>query len=120
MTAAPDLVITEFSNDVTMDVDVARESYQELADLFGSTGIEWAILSPGYVRPGARSPCSFWMMGLEAENGVMMEQDPRPYTEMLRAFVALRAEPGVAVADASRLWGRLYRVGIPCASFIHL
>ena len=63
MTAAPDLVITEFSNDVTMDVDAARESYQELADLFGSIGIEWAILSPGYVRPGPRSPCSFWMMG---------------------------------------------------------
>ena len=117
MAAAPDLVITEFSNDVTMDVDVARESYQELADLFGSVGIEWTLLSPGYVRPGARSPCSVWMMGVEAENGVMMERDPRPYTEMLRSFVADRVEAGVAVADASRFWGRLYRIGIPCGSF---
>ena len=76
--AAPDLVITEFSKDVSMAIDAVHNSYRELAALFRLIGSEWAILTPGYVRAGPRSPCSFWMLGMEAENGLVMEEDPRP------------------------------------------
>ena len=130
--APPDLVITEFSDDASgFDPESVQESYGELADLFASVGSDWAILSPGYVRPGPTSPCSFWMLGMEEENGLLMEDDPRPYTKVLRAFVSDRAfnssstskaghaGRGVALADAALLWGRLYRQGVPCTCAMH-
>ena len=118
--APPDLVVTEFSNDASLDAESVYESYGDLADLFASVGSEWAILTPGYARPGSTAPCSPWMQGMDDENGLIMEEDPRPYTQALRSFAADRAGGGggVALADAALLWGRLYRQGIPFTTLL--
>jgi hypothetical protein len=47
-------------------------------------------------------------MGLTRERDI--DEDPRPYVAGLRQFAANR---GVALADASRRYGRLWRQGIP-------
>ena len=57
------------------------------------------------------------MEGLEQENGLAVEEDPRPYTAALRAFVAA-ADAGVALGDAARLWGQLYRHGLPYTTLL--
>ena len=112
--SAPDLVISEFVNDASLSAEQVAEQYGQLGEVFGEAGSEWAILSPHYVRPG---PVEGWMEGLEQENGLAVEEDPRPYTAALRAFVAA-ADAGVALGDAARLWGQLYRHGLPYTTLL--
>ena len=116
-----DLVITEFAADSGLEADEVDEQYGGLADLFATAGSEWAILSPNYVRPGPTAPCSFWFLGMEEENRLPVQEDPRPYVAALRAFVGKRAADGgsgLALADAAWLWGRLYRQGLPYTSLL--
>ncbi len=77
-----------------------EERYGRLLDDFRAIGAEWIILTPHYVRPD-------WM-GLDRECDIDM--DPRPYVAGLRQFAAGH---GVALADAARRYGRLWRQGIP-------
>src|SRR6185503_20765369 len=63
------------------------------------------ILTPHYVRPD-------WM-GLSREREI--DDDPRPYVAGLRQFAAKHP---VALADAARRYGRLWRQGIPYSSLM--
>jgi hypothetical protein len=96
----PDLIISEFVNDASLQPAQVEERYAKLLADFKAIGAEWIILTPHYVRPD-------WM-GLTSEREI--DNDPRPYVEGLRQFAA---KHDVALADASLRWGRLWRQGIP-------
>ncbi|HEY0549221.1 MAG TPA: SGNH/GDSL hydrolase family protein [Verrucomicrobiae bacterium] len=98
--AKPDLIVSEFVNDAGLNAKQVEERYGKLLADFQSIGAEWIILTPHYVRPD-------WM-GLTREREV--DDDPRPYVAGLRQFAAKHP---VALADASRRYGRLWRQGIP-------
>jgi lysophospholipase L1-like esterase len=98
--AKPDLIVSEFVNDAGLNPKQVEERYGKLLADFQSIGAEWIILTPHYVRPD-------WM-GLSREREV--DDDPRPYVAGLRQFAAKHP---VALADASRRYGRLWRQGIP-------
>ncbi len=101
----PDLVVSEFVNDAGLSPDEVQERYGRLLDDFRGIGAEWIILTPHYVRPD-------WM-GLAHQRQI--DDDPRPYVAGLRRFSAAR---GVALADASLRWGRLWRQGIPYSTLM--
>ena len=98
----PDLVISEFVNDTGLSQDMREECYNRVLNDFRAQGTEWIILTPHYTRPD-------WM-GLTTQNGVGIENDPRPYVAFVRAFAS---EKGIAIADAAKRYGRLWRQGIP-------
>jgi lysophospholipase L1-like esterase len=98
--AKPDLIVSEFVNDAGLNPQQVEERYGKLRADFAEIGAEWIILTPHYVRPD-------WM-GLNRERDI--DQDPRPYVTGLRQFAA---QHDVALADASRRYGRLWRQGIP-------
>lgn len=52
-------------------------------------------------------------MGLDRERDI--DDDPRPYVAGLRRFATTH---GLALADASRRYGRLWRQGIPYTSLM--
>ena len=97
-----DLVVTEFVNDAGLNQKIWNESFNKVLNDFRAQGTEWIILTPHYVRPD-------WM-GLTSQNGPELENDPRPYVAFIRQFTA---EKNVALADAAKRYGRLWRQGIP-------
>lgn len=103
LAAKPDLIVSEFVNDAGLNVDQVQSHYARFRDDFRAIGAEWVILTPHYVRPD-------WM-GLDRERDI--DEDPRPYVKGLRRF---GAENHIAVADAARRYGRLWRQGIPHTS----
>ena len=104
--ARPHLIVSEFVNDAGMTpADVDRQYGRLLAD-FRGIGAEWIVLTPHYVMPE-------WMGPGFLERGQRdIDDDPRPYVAGLKAFVAAHPEH-VALADAARRYGRLWRQGIP-------
>ncbi len=104
--ARPHLIVSEFVNDAGMaPADVDQQYGRLLAD-FRGIGAEWIILTPHYVMPE-------WMGPGFVERGQRdIDDDPRPYVAGLKAFVAAHPEH-VALADAARRYGRLWRQGIP-------
>jgi len=102
----PHLIVSEFVNDAGMTpADVERQYGRLLAD-FRGIGAEWIILTPHYVMPE-------WMGPGFLERGQReIDDDPRPYVAGLKAFVAAHGDH-LALADASRRYGRLWRQGIP-------
>jgi len=96
----PDLIVSEFVNDAGLNPQQVEERYGKLLADFQGIGAEWIILTPHYVRPD-------WM-GLTREREI--DDDPRLYVAGLRQFAARHP---VALADASRRYGRLWRQGIP-------
>lgn len=96
----PDLVISEFVNDAWLSPAQVEEHYSRIRNDFRAIGAEWIILTPHYVRMD-------WM-GLTAEKHV--DDDPRPYVAGLRSFAP---KHGIALADAARLYGRLWRRALP-------
>jgi lysophospholipase L1-like esterase len=103
--AKPDLVVSEFVNDAGMSPSQVEERYGKLLADFQSIGAEWIILTPHYVRPD-------WM-GLTREREI--DEDPRPYVAGLRQVAV---EQPVALADAARRYGRLWRQGIPYSTLM--
>jgi lysophospholipase L1-like esterase len=103
--AKPDLIVSEFVNDAGLNPQQVEERYAKLLADFQSIGVEWIILTPHYVRPD-------WM-GLSREREI--DEDPRPYVAGLRQFAK---EHPVALADASRRYGRLWRQGIPYSTLM--
>ena len=101
----PDLVVSEFVNDAGLKPEQVKERYGRLLADFKGIGAEWIILTPHYVRPD-------WM-GLDRERDV--DEDPRPYVAGLRQFATAN---NVALADASRRYGRLWRQGIPYSTLM--
>jgi lysophospholipase L1-like esterase len=98
--AKPDLVVSEFVNDAGLSPQQVEERYAKFLSDFQAIGAEWIILTPHYVRPD-------WM-GLTCERDI--DEDPRPYVAGLRQFAA---KHGVALAEAARRYGRLWRQGLP-------
>jgi lysophospholipase L1-like esterase len=103
--AKPDLIVSEFVNDAGLNPQQVEERYGKLIADFQGIGVEWIILTPHYVRPD-------WM-GLSREREI--DEDPRPYVAGLRQFAA---EHPVALADAARRYGRLWRQGIPYSTLM--
>lgn len=101
----PDLIVSEFVNDASMDEAAVLEQYEAILKDFRRIGAEWVILTPHYARPD-------WM-GLKQEREI--DQDPRPYVRGLRLFAD---NNGVALADASLRWGRLWRQGLPYSTLL--
>lgn len=101
----PDLIISEFINDASMDEAAVLENYGAILKDFRHIGAEWIILTPHYARPD-------WM-GLKQEREI--DQDPRPYVRGLRLF---SQNNPVALADASLRWGRLWRQGLPYSTLL--
>ena len=96
----PDVVISEFVNDAGSKPEVIAKRYAKLEADFKAIQAEWIILTPHYTRPD-------WM-DLTRERDI--DDDPRPYVKAVRQFAATH---DVALADASRRWGRLWRQAIP-------
>lgn len=103
--AKPDLIVSEFVNDAGLNLQQVEERYAKLLADFQNIGAEWIILTPHYVRPD-------WM-NLNRERDV--DEDPRPYVAGLRAFAG---KHDVALADAARRYGRLWRQGIPYSTLM--
>ena len=103
--AKPDLVVSEFVNDAGLNPQQVEERYSKLLADFQALGAEWIILTPHYVRPD-------WM-GLKREQEI--DEDPRPYVAGLRQFAPRH---GVALADASLRYGRLWRQGVPYSTLM--
>lgn len=104
--ACPDLVISEFVNDGGMKENSFSEIYEKtLLPAFRTKGIEWVILTPHYVRPD-------WMNLAGVKR---CDDDPRTYVKLVRAFAR---KEGVGLADASMLWGGLWRRGIPYVTLL--
>jgi lysophospholipase L1-like esterase len=85
--------------------DALDKRYSKILEEFKEIGAEWIILTPHYVR-------SDWM-GLPSEQGI--DDDPRPYTKSLREFTA---KNNIALADAAKRYGRLWRQGIPYSTLM--
>jgi len=100
-----DLVVMEFVNDDGLSREEVFARYGKILKEFREAGKEWCILTPHYTRGD-------WM-GLSSQQGI--DEDPRPYVKSVREFCASN---GVALADASLRWGRLYRQGIPYESLL--
>lgn len=96
----PDLIISEFVNDASLNEQQVEERYGKFLADFQNLGAEWIILTPHYVRPDR--------MGLATQKNI--DEDPRPYVKGLRLFAEKHP---VALADASLRYGRLWRQGIP-------
>ncbi|MBP9902171.1 MAG: hypothetical protein IT579_17245 [Verrucomicrobia subdivision 3 bacterium] len=101
----PDLIVSEFVNDAGLNEAQVEEHYGKLLVDFNAIGAEWIILTPHYVRPD-------WM-GLKQEREI--DDDPRAYVKGLRQFTA---KHGLALADASLRYGRLWRQGIPYSTLM--
>lgn len=101
----PDLIVSEFVNDAGLDEAGTFRRYARIRDDFKAIGAEWVILTPHYVRPD-------WMF-LKSETNI--DEDPRLYVKALRKFTA---ENGIALADGSLRYGRLWRQGIPYSTLM--
>ena len=103
--ARPDLIISEFVNDAGLNPAQVEERYGKLLADFQGIGTEWIILTPHYVAKD-------WM-GLQSEREI--DDDPRAYVKGLREFSARHS---VALADAAKRYGRLWRQGLPYSSLL--
>jgi len=101
----PDLIVSEFVNDAGFNEAAVRQRYGRIRDEFREIGAEWIVLTPHYVRGD-------WM-GLASEKNI--DDDPRPYVKALRVFAV---ENGIALADCSLRYGRLWRRGIPYSTLL--
>ncbi len=101
----PDLIVSEFVNDAWLSEADVVQRYGRIRDEVKAIGAEWIILTPHYVRPD-------WM-GLSSEKGI--DEDPRAYVKALRKFTA---ENGLALADGSLRYGRLWRQGLPYSTLM--
>ena len=95
----PDLVIIEFVNDASLHGEALNEQYARIRDALWGISAEIILITPHYVRQD-------WM----DVTTVKVDDDPRPYVQDLRKFAS---QNDIAVADAARLWGALWRRGIP-------
>jgi len=103
LAAKPDLVVSEFVNDVPLDVAKVEQNYQNFLADFRAIGAEWIILTPHYNS----------FMNLSSERN--LDDDPRAYVKMLRGFAP---ENRVALADAAARYERLWRQGIPFSTLM--
>lgn len=94
-----DLITVEFVNDSGLNGDSLRAHYTKITQHLQGCGAEVILITPHLVRPD-------WM----EVSTTKFDEDPRPYVRDLRQFAA---DNNIALADATRLWTRLWRQGIP-------
>jgi len=94
----PDVVVMEFLNDITLDSELLRRTYDAIDAEFRPRGIEWVILTPSQ-----KIPDTF-------DLGEMKDERPRVLDAFLREFAHQR---GHSLGDAAARWKHLYREGIP-------
>lgn len=95
----PDLVTIEFVNDADLSESETIEQYTAILNKFSYIDTEIILITPHYIRPD-------WM----GADTMKLDDDPRTYVKTLREFAA---KHNIALADASKYWGRLWREGIP-------
>lgn len=100
----PDLVTIEFVNDAYLSGEALDKQYTEIMGHMNSIGAEVILIAPHLVRPD-------WLGTPEEPR---FDTDPRPYVQSLKAFAERNR---VAIADASALWCRLWRQGIPYITY---
>jgi len=98
----PDLIVSEFVNDCSLNTQVVEEAYKRILKDFQAIGAEWIILTPHYTT-----------FNVFSERNV--DEDPRLYVKMVRRFAL---ENGIALADASLRYEHLCREGIPWSSLM--
>ncbi len=98
----PDLVTIEFVNDAGLQGDALKAQYDKIVRQITGVGAEILLITPHFVRPD-------WM-GVQ---DMRFDDDPRPYVRDLKLFAV---DNNIALADASALWGKLWRQGIPYIS----
>jgi hypothetical protein len=103
LAAKPDVVLSEFVNDVPLDVAKVRQNYHKFLADFQAISAEWIILTPHYST----------FMNWPSERD--LDDDPRAYVKMLRQFAP---DNKVALADAAARYGRLWRQGIPYSTLM--
>jgi len=99
----PDLVTIEFVNDAWLNGEALKTQYAEIVRQISGVGAEIILIAPHLVRPdwlGAQDP--------------RFDEDPRPYVRDLKQFAR---DNNLALADASALWCRLWRQGIPYITY---
>ena len=99
----PDLVVSEFANDCTLDPTLVERNYEKFRADFQHIGAEWIILTPHLNT----------FMGLSTERG--FEDCPQPYVPMVRCFAR---EHNVALADGMARYVHLWRQGIPYSTLM--
>ena len=95
----PDLVTIEFVNDAGLNEEQVKVQYDEIMGHMNGIGAEVILITPHLVRPD-------WL----GKDTMKFDEDPRAYVRGLRAYAA---ENSIGLADASALWTRLWRLGIP-------
>ncbi len=95
----PDLVTIEFVNDAYLSEAQVKVHYDEIMGHMNGIEAEVILITPHLVRPD-------WL----GQDSMKFDEDPRPYVRGLKAYAA---DNGIALADASALWCRLWRLGIP-------
>jgi lysophospholipase L1-like esterase len=98
----PDLVTIEFVNDAGLQGDALKAQYDKIVQQISGVGAEILLITPHFVRPD-------WM-GVQ---DMRFDDDPRAYVRDLRLFAK---DNSIAIADASALWAKLWRQGIPYIS----
>ncbi|MBQ6473136.1 MAG: SGNH/GDSL hydrolase family protein, partial [Victivallales bacterium] len=101
--AMPDLVVSEFHNDRSMDDAQLTENYARFLKDFREIGAEWLIMVPPYTAENA-----FVMLPPAKQRE--LQSDDRGITAFLRKFAA---ENQVALADGGAPFIALPRQGIP-------
>lgn len=99
LTPRADLITCEWVNDSGLSGEALKKHYSEIMKHLTGSGAEVILITPHLVRPDwlGKTSCKF-------------DDDPRPYVRDLRQFAA---DNNVALADASPLWCRLWRQGLP-------
>ena len=95
----PDLVCIEFVNDSGLNGEALVKQYDEIMGHMNGIGAEVILITPHLVRPD-------WL----GQATMKFDEDPRPYVRDLKKYAA---DNGIGLADASALWCRLWREGIP-------
>jgi len=95
----PDLVTIEFVNDAYLNEEQVKVQYDEIMGHMKGIGAEVILITPHLVRPD-------WL----GKDTMKFDADPRAYVRGLKAYAS---ENNIALADASALWCRLWRLGIP-------
>ncbi len=100
LASGADLVVMEFVNDCWLSKENLTGIYARISADFQKCGFECIIQTPHYILPS-------WM-GTDTQKG--FDDDPRPYTQFL---YELEKDGYFVLADAAKLYGHLYREGIP-------
>lgn len=100
---APDVLVVEFVNDAGLEPEEWSRNYGAIAEQCRLWRCDLVLTTPHFVYPK-------WM-GHQS----ITESDNRPYVSFLRRFCAYR---GIALADVSRSWERLWRFGLPYPSLL--